>query len=72
MGPHTSSPSRSVDAYATFVFTKPDGMTRALYFVRGALLGADTSQADCYPQVAGEKQNDSSPDQGWRGTLRTP
>ena len=44
--------------YATVVVTKPDGMTRALYFVRGELLGADTSQADGYPPVSREKESD--------------
>jgi hypothetical protein len=50
--------ARADGGYATVVVTKPDGMTRALYFVRGELLGADTSQADGYPPVSREKESD--------------
>jgi hypothetical protein len=50
--------ARSGGGYATVVVTKPDGMKRGLYFVRGEFLGADTSQADGYPPVSSEKQLD--------------
>ena len=51
---------RAGGGYATIVVTKPDGVSRAIYFVRGQLLGADTSQADGYPPVSGDKENDLS------------
>ena len=50
--------ARAGGGYATVVVTKPNGMTRALYFVRGELLGADTSQADGYSEVSSRKEND--------------
>lgn len=50
--------ARAGGGYATVVITRSEGKRRILYFVRGVLLGADTSQADGYPPVAGEKQND--------------
>lgn len=50
--------ARAGGGYATVIVTKPDGDGRAIYFVRGQLLGADTSQADGYPPVAGQKEND--------------
>lgn len=50
--------ARAGGGYATVVVTKSDGVTRAIYFVRGQLLGADTSQADGYPPVSGEKESD--------------
>lgn len=50
--------ARAGGGYATVVVTKPDGVTRAIYFVRGQLLGADTSQADGYPATSSEKEND--------------
>ncbi len=50
--------ARAGAGYATVVVTKPNGMTRALYFVRGELLGADTSQADGYSEVSSQKEND--------------
>ena len=50
--------ARAGGGYATVIVTKPDGVGRAIYFVRGQSLGADTSQADGYPPVAGQKEND--------------
>jgi hypothetical protein len=50
--------ARAGSGYAAVIVTKPDGMTRALYFVRGQVLGADTSQADGYPPVSSEKESD--------------
>jgi len=47
--------SRAGSGYATVVVTKPDGVSRSLYFVRGQLLGADTSQADGYSTTSSEK-----------------
>jgi hypothetical protein len=50
--------ARAGGGYATVVVTKPDDMARALYFVRGELHGADTSQAEGYPAVSSQKDND--------------
>jgi hypothetical protein len=50
--------ARAGGGYATVVVTKPDGVDRAIYFVRGELLGANTSQADGYPPVTGTKEAD--------------
>ena len=43
---------------ATVVITKPDGMKRALYFRMGKAMGADTSQADGYPEFRSNKESD--------------
>lgn len=38
--------ARAGGGYATVVITKPDGITRAVYFMMGIPIGADTSEAD--------------------------
>ena len=38
--------ARAGGGYATVVITKPDGITRAIYFMMGIPIGADTSEAD--------------------------
>jgi heat shock protein HslJ len=40
--------ARSGPGYATVIVTKPDGMTRSIYFRMGIAIGAGTSEAD-YP-----------------------
>jgi hypothetical protein len=44
--------------YATVVVKKPDGRTRAIFFRMGEPIGADTSQADGYPEFRVTKEND--------------
>jgi hypothetical protein len=43
---------------ATVVIQKPDGRTRAIFFRMGRPIGADTSQADGYPEFGASKEND--------------
>ena len=43
---------------ATVVIQKPDGRTRAIFFRMGKPIGADTSQADGYPEFGASKEND--------------
>ena len=50
--------ARAGGGYATVVVTKPDGMKRAIFFRMGKALGADTSQADGYPEFRSSKQDD--------------
>jgi hypothetical protein len=38
--------------------TKPYSVKRAIYFRMGLPLGADTSQADGYPEFRASKEND--------------
>jgi hypothetical protein len=40
------------------VITKPDGVRRAVFFRLGRAVGADTSQADGYPEFETIKQQD--------------
>jgi hypothetical protein len=40
------------------VITKADGMKRAIYFRMGKAMGADTSQADGYPEFRSSKECD--------------
>lgn len=44
--------------YATVVIQKPDGRTRAIFFRMGKPIGADTSQADDYPEFGATKESD--------------
>lgn len=44
--------------YATVVITKLDGMKRAVFFRMGKAIGADTSQADGYPEFHLIKESD--------------
>jgi hypothetical protein len=43
---------------ATVVVTRPDGMTRALFFIDGEFNSADTSQADGYPEYGATREAD--------------
>ncbi len=50
--------SRAGGGYATVVVQKPDGRNRAIFFRRGVPIGADTSQADGYPEFSATKESD--------------
>jgi hypothetical protein len=50
--------ARAGGGYATVVIKKPDGRNRAIFFRRGKPIGADTSEADSYPEFHATKEND--------------
>ena len=50
--------ARAGGGYATVVITKPGGRTRAIFFRMGKPIGADTSEADGYPEFRAIKEND--------------
>ena len=50
--------ARAGGGYATVIIKRPDGRKRALFFSMGRLVGADTSQADGYPEIQSSKQGD--------------
>lgn len=50
--------ARAGRGFATVVVSKPDGAKRAIYFANGKFLGADTSQADGYPEYSGMRDGD--------------
>ena len=50
--------ARETGGTATVVVTRPDGSSRALFFEKGALLSADTSQADGYPEISSRREAD--------------
>jgi len=50
--------ARAGGGYATVVIKRPDGRTRAIYFRMGKPIGADTSQADGYPELRATRQSD--------------
>ncbi len=50
--------ARAGGGYTTVIVTRPDGRTRAIYFRMGRPIGADTSQADGYPEFRATKQSD--------------
>jgi heat shock protein HslJ len=50
--------ARAGGGYATVVITKPGGSTRAIYFRMGTPVGADTEQADGYPDFRAVKESD--------------
>ena len=50
--------ARKGGGYATVVVTKPDGTKRAIFFRMGGAVGADTSQADGYPEFKATKEED--------------
>lgn len=52
--------TREGNGTATIVVTKPDGVTRALFFENGRFLSADTSQADGYPEYGASRSGDLS------------
>ncbi len=51
--------ARAGGGFATVVVTRPDGLTRAIYFRLGRAIGADTSQADGYPAFAAVRDGES-------------
>jgi len=50
--------ARAGGGYATVVIQKPDGRTRTIFFRMGRPIGADTSQADGYPEFGVSKESD--------------
>jgi hypothetical protein len=50
--------ARAGGGYATVVVTHADGRMRTIYFRMGRPIGADTSQADGYPQFRATKESD--------------
>jgi hypothetical protein len=50
--------SREGSATATVVVTRPDGTTRAIFFIDGKANSADTSQADGYPEFSARREGD--------------
>jgi heat shock protein HslJ len=50
--------ARAGGGYATVVIKKSDGRTRAIFFRLGKPIGADTSEADGYPEFRVTKEND--------------
>ena len=50
--------ARAGGGYATVVVKKPDGTSRAVYFRMGKPIGAETSQADGYPEFSATKEGD--------------
>lgn len=50
--------ARASGGYATVVIKKTDGRTRAIFFSMGRPIGADTSQADGYPEFSTTKDSD--------------
>lgn len=50
--------ARAGGGYATVVVKRPDGRTRAIYFFMGKPVGADTSQADGYPEFRAYRGGD--------------
>lgn len=50
--------ARAGGGYATVVIRKPDGSTRAIFFRMGKPVGADSSEADGYPEFHATKKND--------------
>ena len=50
--------ARAGGGYATVVVTRSDGSKRALFFRMGIPTGADTSQADGYPEFSASRDSD--------------
>ncbi len=50
--------ARAGGGYATVVVIKSDGRKRAVYFHMGKAMGADTSQAEGYPEFRSSKESD--------------
>ena len=50
--------ARAGGGYATVVIKKSDGRTRAIFFSMDKPIGADTSEADGYPEFRSTKEND--------------
>ncbi|KUJ84199.1 SH3 domain-containing protein [Microbulbifer flavimaris] len=50
--------ARAGGGYATVVIQQPSGPSRAIFFRLGKAIGADTSQADGYPEFRASKEKD--------------
>jgi hypothetical protein len=50
--------ARAGGGYATVVIKKPDSYPRTIFFRMGVPIGADTSQADGYPEFSAAREND--------------
>ena len=50
--------SRAGGGYATVVVKRPDGRQRAIFFRMGRPIGADTNQADGYPEFRATREGD--------------
>jgi hypothetical protein len=50
--------ARAGGGYATVVIRHPDGFSRAIFFRMGRPIGADTSQADGYPEFRATRERD--------------
>ena len=50
--------ARAGGGYATVVIERPDGSKRAIFFRMGRPIGADTSQADGYPEFSAQREED--------------
>jgi len=50
--------ARAGGGYATVVIKKPDSINRAIFFRMGKPTGADTSEADGYPEFSANKEDD--------------
>ena len=50
--------ARAGGGYATVAVTRPDGTNRVLYFRMNRAIGADTSQADGYPEFSAAREGD--------------
>ena len=50
--------ARAGGGYATVVIRRPDGRTRMIFFRMGRPIGADTSQADGYPEFSATREKD--------------
>lgn len=50
--------ARAGGGYAAVVITRPDGSKRMIHFQMGRPIGADTSQADGYPEFRATREND--------------
>jgi hypothetical protein len=50
--------ARAGGGYATIAITKPDRRPRAIFFRMGKPIGANTSEADGYPEFRAIKEND--------------
>lgn len=58
MGQCAFGVARAGGGYATVVITHPDGLVRMIFFRMGKAIGADTSQADGYPEFRATKESD--------------
>jgi heat shock protein HslJ len=50
--------ARAGGGYSTVVVKRPDGRQRIIFFRMGRPIGADTSQADGYPEIRATKEGD--------------